>query len=147
MLSISHFLDNRLTDGGEFVSLTRRPCSNPHKRCLLFLVLFSNIGWANPRAYCRWRDSVKLIGSRTRDLSTCSLMAYIKMAETLGTVHTRTRGLLRRWWWPVGPQFSAAFPVSSLNSDVERSNCVSCMSAIYHCHNGIIRQADSVASC
>jgi hypothetical protein len=25
-----------------------------------------------------------------------------KMAEALGTVHTRGRGLLRGWWWPVG---------------------------------------------
>jgi hypothetical protein len=24
------------------------------------------------------------------------------MAEALGTVHTRGRGLLRGWWWPVG---------------------------------------------
>jgi hypothetical protein len=26
------------------------------------------------------------------------------MSETLGTVHMRGRGLLRGWWWPVGPK-------------------------------------------
>jgi hypothetical protein len=28
---LPHFLDNRLIDGGEFVSLTRRPPFNPRK--------------------------------------------------------------------------------------------------------------------
>jgi hypothetical protein len=31
MLRFPHCLDNRLTDGGEIVSLTRRPLSNPQK--------------------------------------------------------------------------------------------------------------------
>jgi hypothetical protein len=26
------------------------------------------------------------------------------LAEALGTAHTRGRGLLRWWWWPVGPK-------------------------------------------
>jgi hypothetical protein len=28
----------------------------------------------------------------------------LKMAESLGTVHTRRRGLLWGWWWPLGPK-------------------------------------------
>jgi hypothetical protein len=28
----------------------------------------------------------------------------LKIAEALGTVHTRGRGLLRVRWWPVGPK-------------------------------------------
>jgi hypothetical protein len=31
MLRIPHCLDNRLTDGGKVVSLTRRPCPTPQK--------------------------------------------------------------------------------------------------------------------
>jgi hypothetical protein len=30
--------------------------------------------------------------------------AFKKMVEALGTVHKRGRGLLRGWWWPVGPK-------------------------------------------
>jgi hypothetical protein len=30
--------------------------------------------------------------------------AFKKMAEALGTAHTCGRGLLRGWWWPVGPE-------------------------------------------
>jgi hypothetical protein len=33
MLRIAHFLGNRLTDGGEVVSLTHRPRSTPQKHC------------------------------------------------------------------------------------------------------------------
>jgi hypothetical protein len=29
---------------------------------------------------------------------------HLKMAEALGTVHTRGRRLLRRLWWPIGPK-------------------------------------------
>jgi hypothetical protein len=41
-----HFLDNRLTDGGEAVSLTRQPPSTPSGR---FLVLISVRGWVDPK--------------------------------------------------------------------------------------------------
>jgi hypothetical protein len=46
---------------------------------------------------------------------------HFKMAQVLGTVHTRGRGLIRGWWWwwrrrPVGPklaldQMTASVPV------------------------------------
>jgi hypothetical protein len=39
----------------------------------------------------------------TPSQNTISRMQF-KMAETLGTVDTRRRGLLRGWWWPVGPK-------------------------------------------
>jgi hypothetical protein len=47
---LPHFLDNRLTDGGEVVSLTRRPPFTPPGR---FLVLISVRGWVDPRAIVR----------------------------------------------------------------------------------------------
>jgi hypothetical protein len=48
-LRLPHFLDNRLTDGGEVVTLTRcRPL--PPGR---FLVLISDRGWVDPRAIVR----------------------------------------------------------------------------------------------
>jgi hypothetical protein len=42
MLRTLHCLDNRLTDGGEVVSLMHRPRSAPQKKfCILSLVLIS----------------------------------------------------------------------------------------------------------
>jgi hypothetical protein len=47
---LPHFLDNRLIDGGEVVSPTRRPALHPPGR---FLVLISVRGWVDPRAIVR----------------------------------------------------------------------------------------------
>jgi hypothetical protein len=57
MLRITHFLDNRLTDGGEFVSLTRRSRSTPQKH---FLVLISVRGGVKPRTLVRLEELDKL---------------------------------------------------------------------------------------
>jgi hypothetical protein len=46
---LPHFLDNRLTDGGEFVSLTCRPLLPPGR----FLVLIFVTGWVDSRAIVR----------------------------------------------------------------------------------------------
>jgi hypothetical protein len=46
-----HFLDNRLTGGGEVVSLTRRPTALYPPG--IFLVLISVWGWVDPRAIVR----------------------------------------------------------------------------------------------
>jgi hypothetical protein len=48
-LRLPHFLDNRLTDGGEVVSPTRRPLLPPGR----FLVLIYVRGWIDPRAIVR----------------------------------------------------------------------------------------------
>jgi hypothetical protein len=42
---------------------------------------------------------------------------HLRMAEALGTVPTRGKGLLREWWWPVDPKLvfdrmAAAVPES-----------------------------------
>jgi hypothetical protein len=52
MLRFTHFLDNRLIDGGEVVSLTRRPPFTP-KNISRILVLISVIGSVYPRAILR----------------------------------------------------------------------------------------------
>jgi hypothetical protein len=46
----SYFLDNRFTDGGEVVSLTRRPPFTTPRPPGRFLVLISGRGWVDPRA-------------------------------------------------------------------------------------------------
>jgi hypothetical protein len=71
---LPHFLDSRLTDDGEVVSLTRR-------RPLPFLVLISVRGLVDPKAIVRLEGlgqlkkiSSYLIGSRTRDVPACSIV-------------------------------------------------------------------------
>jgi hypothetical protein len=60
---VPHYLDNRLTDGGEVVSLTRRLPFIPPGR---FLVLISDRGLVDPRAI------VRLVGLGKLKISTPS---------------------------------------------------------------------------
>jgi hypothetical protein len=55
---LTHFLDNRLTDGGEVVSLTRQQAAlyTPGR----FLVLISVRGWVDPRTIVRLEGLDKL---------------------------------------------------------------------------------------
>jgi hypothetical protein len=70
-------LDNQLTDGGEAVSLTRRPPFNPPRR---FLVFISARGRVDTRAIVQLeglgqlKTSTDVIVNRTRDLPACSIV-------------------------------------------------------------------------
>jgi hypothetical protein len=73
---LPHFLDNRITDGGEAVSLTAG-CPLPPGR---FLVLISARGWVDPRTIV-WLEGLRKLkksndhnGNRTRDLPACSIV-------------------------------------------------------------------------
>jgi hypothetical protein len=52
---LPHFLDNRLIDGGEFVSLTRRPPFTPQEDSWYSFLLV--IG-STPGPLCNWKDYV-----------------------------------------------------------------------------------------
>jgi hypothetical protein len=65
MLKIAHWLDNRLTDGSEVVSLTSRPRSSQQKH------YFS----AYRTHFCKRPSKfIHLIGARTSDLPACSIV-------------------------------------------------------------------------
>jgi hypothetical protein len=71
---LPHFLDNRLTDGGEIVSLTRRTRFNSFVR-----------GWVNLRAAVRLEGLGKMkklndvIENRRRDLPGCNIVSQPTM--------------------------------------------------------------------
>jgi hypothetical protein len=75
-LRLPHFLDNRLTDGGEVVSLTLRPPFNPRK------IPGTHFYWrlSRPQGHSaagRIRSIEQfdyLVGNRTRDLPPCSIV-------------------------------------------------------------------------
>jgi hypothetical protein len=73
---LSHFLDNRLTDGGKIVSFTGRSSFNPTGR---FMLLIYVRVWVDPRGIVPMEGFVKLkifddIGNRTRDLQARSIV-------------------------------------------------------------------------
>jgi hypothetical protein len=80
MLSILQCLDNRLTDGEEVVSTTRRPRSTPPKH--YFSVsdthfcqrLSKSQGLVRPEGLRNLKKLIHLIGFRTRDLPACSIV-------------------------------------------------------------------------
>jgi hypothetical protein len=81
-------VENRLTDGSEVVSLTRRPCSAPQKH---FLVLISVRGRVNPRTVVPMEGFGKLKKihwpnrTRTSELPACKIMPQ---SITLPSAHT-----------------------------------------------------------
>jgi hypothetical protein len=68
---LPHFLNNRLTDGGEVVSPRLRPPFTAQE------VLISVRGWVDSRAIMLLKDwvnwKIHLIGTRSLDLSACSI--------------------------------------------------------------------------
>jgi hypothetical protein len=94
-----HFIDIRLTDGGAVVSLTRWPRFTPGT----FLVLNSVRRWVNPKIIVRLerlsqlkKKSSDLIGNRTRDLPTCSLVPQPTTLLRLGIYLAETMPLSKR---------------------------------------------------
>jgi hypothetical protein len=77
MSRLPHFLDNRLTDGGEVVSLMRRTLFTPQKDSRYSFLLEAE---STPRAIVRLeglgqlKKFSDLIGNRSRDLPACSVL-------------------------------------------------------------------------
>jgi hypothetical protein len=76
-LRFPHFLDDRLTDGGEFVSLTRRPSFTPTKipGTHFYQRLSRTQGHSAAGRITSIEKSNDLIGNRTRDLPSCIIVA------------------------------------------------------------------------
>jgi hypothetical protein len=76
MSRLSHFLDNRLTDNGEVVSLTLRPPFTPKENSWYSFLLEaeSTPGLCAARKIRSIEKSNGVIGNRTRDLPTCSIV-------------------------------------------------------------------------
>jgi hypothetical protein len=71
-----HFLDNRLTDGGEVVCITRRPLFTP--RMILDTHLCYSLSQPQGHSAAGRSRSIEnsndLIGNRTRDLPACRVV-------------------------------------------------------------------------
>jgi hypothetical protein len=80
MLRNPHCLDNRLTDGGNVVSPAHRPRSTPEKRYFsasgvhLCRRMSEPQGLVRPEVLRKLKKFIHLIGSRTRELPTCSIV-------------------------------------------------------------------------
>jgi hypothetical protein len=75
---LPHVVDNRLIDGGEVVSLTRRPPFTPG----IFLVLISVRSWVDPRTIVRLEglDQLKNPMTSSRiELTTFRFVAYCRL--------------------------------------------------------------------
>jgi hypothetical protein len=73
---LSHFLDSRLTDGGEVVSLTRRWAFTPRKipGTHICYRLIRHQGHCVDRIISSIKNSNDLIGNRNRDLPACTIV-------------------------------------------------------------------------
>jgi hypothetical protein len=72
MSRLPHFLDNRLADGGEAVSLTHRPPFTPQEiPGTHFCQRLSRLEGHNADGRIRSIEKIHLIGTRTRDLPAC----------------------------------------------------------------------------
>jgi hypothetical protein len=76
MLRISQCLDNRFIDGGKVVGLMQRPRSTPQKHFSFLLEAEYTPGMVRPEGLDKLKEKkfIHLIGSRTRDLSACSIV-------------------------------------------------------------------------
>jgi hypothetical protein len=76
MLRIPHFLDNRLTDGGEAVSLTRQPHFTPRKIPGIHFChrLSQPQGHSAAGRIRSIEEPNDLIGNETHDLPACSIV-------------------------------------------------------------------------
>jgi hypothetical protein len=104
MLRIVHCPDNRLTDGGWVVSLTRRPRFTGRNHSELISVT----GWVNPWAMVRLEGLGALknindpIGSRISDLPACSTAPQTSMLQlilelTNTTINNKLNILYTNW--------------------------------------------------
>jgi hypothetical protein len=57
-----------------------------------------------PPFWHNWGDGDRIADSAEHRHRTRLPGCIYKVAKALGTVHTRGRGLLQGWWWPVGPK-------------------------------------------
>jgi hypothetical protein len=57
-----------------------------------------------PQFLHNWGDGDRIAGGAEHPHRSRLPGCILKMAEALGIVHTRGRGLLQGWWWSVGPK-------------------------------------------
>jgi hypothetical protein len=60
-------------------------------------------------------DTIQVIEAESQVVQNMTSRMHLKMAEVLGTMNMRGRGLPQGWWWPLGPKLvfdkmAAPFP-------------------------------------
>jgi hypothetical protein len=99
-VTVSHFL---FFSPGIFGPKTKWLSSPTHPTFLCFFPIEEN--W-KVAILTQLRWSMQNVGQWWTPSQNTTSRIHFKMSETLGTVHTRGRGLLRRWWWPDRPKVS-----------------------------------------
>jgi hypothetical protein len=113
MLRIPYCPDNRLTDGGMVIIPWHRPLSTPHKHLSASDTYFcykpSNPqGLMLPEGLGKLKILIALIGSRTHDLSACSIVPQqitLPLAPIKNKIYTKLSTILARsviWCWNAG---------------------------------------------
>jgi hypothetical protein len=93
MLRILHCLDNRLTDGGKFVSVTDRPRSTPRKHYFSVSATQFYYRPSDPQGLMRQeglgtlKKCINFVGPRIRDLPACNIYFFFASTWRFGRTY------------------------------------------------------------
>jgi hypothetical protein len=102
MLKIPHYLDDGLTDGGEIVSLTRRPLSTSQKHFSVCATHFCKTpskpqGLVRQQELNKFKKFIHLMTPRTRNLPDCSILPQPLRYRVPPSMHVYKKAKMHMW--------------------------------------------------